>query len=270
MRHSRAVFLILCLFGGALLAACGDESEPMTLAEEFIAQADEVCTEAAREEIENPQPTPITAAETVAVLEVVVQRRRELLDAYGDLGAPPSRLTDEWRRVVAIAKQRYRNTQELLELARRGVAATAEPYVALVSGSSALGDESEAIMARLGSTSCARALAPEDRREIVAFVQQWETQPFEDCEAVTTRHGIEAAFGSIEVCEAAQEEVLDRSQLLTQSIEVTDVEGIAAVAATVDATLTGGTNDGLRVRYTVLHEDGAYKVDSVTLQPGEI
>ena len=269
MRNSRAVFLLLCLIGAAVISACGEDGGPGEPGGDFIAQADEVCTEAAGEEIANPQPTPVTAEETVPVLEVMVQRREEILDAYRDLGPPPPRIAGEWRRVIANTKQRYRNTQELLGLAERGMAATAEPYVALVAESSELGDESEAILAELGSKSCARVLDPADRREIVAFVTAWETRPLDDCEAVTTQHGIESAFGSVERCEAGQQEVIDRSQIQTQAIDVTDVEGIAEVTATVDATLTGGRNDGLKVRYLVLFEDGTYKVDSVTLQPGE-
>lgn len=269
MRNSRAVFLLLCLLGAAAISACGDDGEPGAPPGDFISQADEVCTEAAGEEIANPQPTPVTAEETVPVLEVMVQRREELLDAYRDLGPPPPGIADDWNRVFANTKQRYRNAQELLKLAERGMAGTAEPYVALVSESSELGDESEAILAELGSTSCARVLGPADRREVVDFVTAWETQPFDDCEEVTTQHGIESVFGSVERCEAGQQEVLDRSQLQTQSIEVTDVEGIAEVTATVDATLAGGANDGLKVRYLLLFEDGTYKVDSVTLQPGE-
>jgi hypothetical protein len=269
MRGSRAASLLVCLLCAGLIGACGDESESAGPAEEFIAQADEVCSEAAREELANPQPTPTTAAEAVPVLEVALQRREAVLGAYEDLGEPPKAIAARWRNVVALTRQRYENTLKLLELARQRGEEANEASVALVAEAGRLGDRSEAILAGLGSTACARVLAPADREEVVAFVRKWETAPLSDCEAVTTADGIEASFGSAENCEEMQRQARDDPRLLTESIRVTDVEGVAGVTATVDATLSGGPHDGLAVRYVLLYEDGSYRVDSVTLQPGE-
>jgi hypothetical protein len=170
---------------------------------------------------------------------------------------------------MSLTRQRYENTQQLLELARQRGEEANETSIALVAEADRLGDRSEAILADLGSTACARVLAPDDREEVVAFVRKWETAPLSDCEAVTTTDGIEASFGSAENCEQMQQEARDQPRILTESIRVTDVEGIAEVTATVDATLVGGAHDGLEVRYVLVFRDGNFKVDSVTLQPGE-
>ena len=271
MRTSRAVFLILCMLTAGILVACGDDDDGGggSSSEDFIASADEVCTNAAEENLANPQPTPTTAEEAVPILKESLQRREDLLADLENLGDPPSEIADEWNDYLATQNQRVELSKQNLEFAQQGVEAT-DPRVAnSVEKGSDLEEEGHMILEGIGSTACAEVLAPEDRKEIVEFVTAWETEPFDDCEAVTTDDGIEVAFGSVAECEKAQKDARQHPEDLTKSLKVVDVEGIAKLSATVDATLTGGINDGSTLRYTVVYEDGGYKVDSVTLAPGE-
>lgn len=271
MRISRAIFLILLCLLSAGLVACGDDdnADGGSSSDEFIASADEICTEAAEEAVANPQPTPTTAEEAVSTLEVSVQRREDLLADFEDLGDPPSDIADEWNEYVDLVSQRAELTKQTLKFARQGLDPTTPRVANTVGKSSDLEQQGNEIMEGLGSEACAQVLAPEDRKEIVEFVTAWETEPFDDCEAVTTADGIELGWGSVAECQKAQDDARENPEGLTKSVKVLDVEGIAEVTATVDATLTGGVNDGSTLRYTVVFEDGGYKVDSVTLAPGE-
>ena len=274
MRTSRAVFLILlCLLSAGLIAACGDDDDGDggSEAEEFIASADEVCTNAAEEALANPLPTPTSAEEGVPYLETLIERRKNTLAELEDLGEPPSEIADEWDQYIAIVEQRVQFIQQGLKLARQGVEPTDPRFASSVGKASDLEQEGNEIMEGLGSTACAQVLTPEDRKEIVEFVTFWETEPFEPgtCDQYNTEDSIDVAFGSLAECEKAQRDLRENPEQLTKSLKVVDVEGIAEVTATVDATLTGGANDGSTLRYTVVYEDGNYKMDSVTLAPGE-
>jgi len=270
MRTSRAVFLILCVLSFGLVA-CGDDDDggSGSSTEDFIASADEVCTAAAEEAVANPQPTPTTAEAAVPVLTNTVQRREDALANLEDLGEPPGDIADEWDQYIGVVEQRLEIAKKELKLAESGVGPDESQFAAEVKKSSDLEQEGNEIVEGLGSEACAQVLAPEDRQEVVEFVTAWETEPFDDCEAVTTEDGIELAWGSVEACQKAQEEARQKPEVLTKSLQVVDVEGVAEVTATVDATLKGGVNDGVTLRYTVHFVDGTYKVDAVTLAPGQ-
>lgn len=270
MRDSRAVFLIVCLLCVCTVAACGDDdSGGGDSVEDFIAKADGFCADAARESLRNPQPTPTTAQEAVPVLQVSIKRRESLLADFEGLGDPPEEIADKWSRVIESQRTRLEDTRELLRLSRQGVKATDPRYVRIVEAQSDSSDAENELQKAMGSTACAEVLPPDERRRIVDFVTAWETRPFDDCAAVTTDDGIDLLWGTVEKCQQAQQDARENPQELTKSLKVTQVEGIAEVSASVDATVVGGVNDGLKFTYTVVFQDGRYKVDAVTLEAGE-
>jgi hypothetical protein len=271
MRNCRAVFLILCLLCVGLVAACGDDNKSSDSGgsdtEDFVAQADQLCIEVAREALANPQPTPTTAEEAVPILEESVRRREETIGDLEDLGEPPSEIATEWKKILAGSQERLAITKQLLKLSEQGVPADNQKYAGLVASSSESGDESKALYKQIGSTACAQVLPPSERKKIIDLVTFWETQPLDDCEKYTTPDGIELAFGSVKACQKAQ--LNPPPEGFTQEVHVTHIEGIPKVNASVDASLEGGIGDGEKVTYTVVFLDGRYKVDAVTLQAGE-
>jgi hypothetical protein len=264
MRSSRTVFLILCLLCAGLVAACGDEENGGGSAEDFIADADQICKEAAEEVIANPQPTPTTAEEAVPVLEASIERREGVLADFEALGDPPSDIADDWNQVLSSTEQRVENTKKLLKFAQEGVAATSERYASVVSESGDLEDEENKTFESLGSTACAEVLPPEEREEITALVTEFETEPLDDCTEFMTDDAIDLLFGSVEECQRIQENPPPEG--FTEEVNVTQIEGIADVTATVDASLKGGIGDGQKVTYTLVYVDGRYKIDAVTAQ----
>jgi hypothetical protein len=270
MRNSRAAFLILiCLLSAGLVAACGDDDDSggETSAEEFIAEADNLCTESAREALRNPEPTPTNAEEAAESLEESLKEREEAIADFEALGDPPAEIAKEWQQLNELRQQRLAKTRELLKLARQGIEAENPRYASVIEESSKLGDQGDAIYAEIGSTACAGILPPDERKEVIKFVTFWETKPFPgECEKYTTLDGINLLFGSVKKCEEAQ--LTPPPEGYTKRVKVTSVEGIAGVNATVDASLFGGVGDGSKVTYNLVFEDGQYKVDSASLQAG--
>ena len=258
--------LILCLLSVGLIAACGDEDNDSDAgsAEDFIAKADEICTASAIEAIKSPLPTPTTAEEAVPVLEETLQRREEQLIALQDLGQPPAEIANEWNAALQRTEQRVTATEELVKLAKQGVAATDPKYANTVAESSSLDQEENELLAGIGSTACAEVLSPEAREEIIAMVTEFETEALDDCTDFMTDEAVELLFGSLEECQRIQENPPPEG--FTKKVEVTHIEGIDEVSATVDASLSGGIGDGQRVTYTVVFVDDTYKIDAVTTQ----
>ena len=267
MRNSRAVFLILLsLLAAGLLAACGDDDDGggASASEEFIADADQLCQDAAEEVLANPQPTPTTAEEAVPILKDSLERREQLLADFEDLGDPPSEIADEWEQAISITKQRAKLGHELLRMAEEGVEPTTPDYANTISDSSDLEDERNEILKGIGSTACAEVLSPDEREAIIEMVTVFETEALDDCTEYMTTDALELLFGSVEECQRIQENPPPEG--FTKKVKVTHIEGIDQVSASVDASLFGGIGDGQKVTYTVVYVDGRYKIDAVTTQ----
>jgi hypothetical protein len=267
MRNGRAAFLILlCLLSASLIAACGDDDENGTASpsEEFIADADQICQEAAEELVADPPPTATTAEEAVPVLQDSLDRRQEVLAALVDLGEPPSDIREEWNQVIEIANLRVELGVQLLEMAKQDVDPTSFRYADTVRKSGDLEDQRNRILKSIGSTACAEVLTPEEREEVIARVTEFETEALDDCTEYMTDEAIELLFGSLEECQRIQENPPPEG--FTKKVEITSIEGIDEVSATVDASLQGGVADGQKVTYQVIYVDGVYKINAVTAQ----
>lgn len=266
MLGRRVLLPFICLVAVLALVACGgdDDSEGSSV-EGFIAEADEVCVQATLDALAGP-PVPTTEEERVPYLEASVERREQTQADFEALGDPPAEIAEEWESVLAGDEQRLSNTRENLELAQQGVSAEEPRYQRLVAESSEIDEEQNATLAELGSTACAEVLPPDVEEEIIERVTTFETEALEDCTEYLTDDGIEQAFGSLEKCQRAQENPPPEG--FTQAVNVTQVEGVEEVRASVDASLEGGFLDGDKVTYNVVFEDGVYKVNSITQQAG--
>ena len=267
MRTSRAVFLILCLLAAASVAACGDDSGSGGSggsADDFIAQADQVCTDAAEEAVANTAPLPTTAEAAVPYLKDSLKRREQQLADFEALGEPPSEIADEWNEAIGKFEQRVANSEELVKLARQGVKPTDPKYANVVSESSDLDEEENEILKGIGSTACAEVLPADERKEVIDFVTVFETKALDDCTEYMTDEAIKLLFGSLAECQRVQ--LNPPPEGFTKKVKVTHIEGISGVTVAVDASLEGGIGDGQKVTYTLVYVDGGYKIDAVTTQ----
>ena len=93
----------------------------------------------------------------------------------------------------------------------------------------------------------------------------FETEALDDCTEYMTDDAIELLFGSVEECQRIQ--LNPPPEGFTKKVKVTHIEGIEGVTASVDASLEGGIGDGQKVTYTLVYEDGGWKIDAVTTRP---
>ena len=243
----------------SLLAACGgDDSDE----NEFAADADAICTEAARTQTElsleyGPSPS---AEDEVARIAGLRSSGEEAIEQLEQL-SPPEGSGDDWDAYI----ENRRASNAALE--QRSEAVEGEDPDAVAAAADDLGDllaERDSIGEALGLGACARILPSDDDAAVREAVELASVSDDGDrvCAEAVSETLIEQEFsGDVDRCARAQSQARN-----SDSVEFNDVLGVAEVLATADVSLVGGALDGNDSTLTLVYEDGAYKVLNVTTE----
>ncbi len=241
------------------LAACGGDGADT---EDFIAEADQICTEAERERVDIALGRPIlkTSEQEAAVLrEIVPVHQRE----HDDLAAlePPEDASTEYSDFLAARADVVAAGEERRALAERG--APAEERLAASDRAEAANDRADEPAAAIGLEACAHRLPPEQVEEITANTEDVFTS--EDpavCTELLTDVFLERFDQTLEQCKRQQQK--ERG---TELIELSDVEGIAGVSATARMEAQGGPRVAPPTEVTYVYQDGTWKLTNFTEAP---
>ena len=217
--------------------------------EEFIAQADDVCTSTSQqgEEIIADFGVPKTEKEDFALGKKLISVRRDRLEQLRALEASEE-LQAQWDTYLEARQHSFDLLLERYNTLKDGDKKKAATLLTQVNKSD---DEWQSIGEDMGFTTCAYKLSPEDVKQVEAVVTQFfEGEPAKTCSGFVSKAYLEY-LGGKEGC----------VQNLTQAsnVSISDVEGINGVTATAAVT---GTSYGKRVSAEVTYEGGKYKVRS--------
>lgn len=265
---SRLLIFLCCMIAPLALSACGGDDEPSEGGGgDFISQADEICTAAARDVVATQDEPPGSPEESISVLEEQLEIRSKALEDLRALAEPPSDVASAWEEHLAARQKRISLVEEEIALLEQGVDPTAPEYEAVVAKIVEAVEQGEVALADTDFEACAAKLPPEVEEEVTAIVTEFETQPLEDCTEFMTDSAIEELFGGLQECQRVQENPPPEG--FTEEVDVTDISGIEKLSVEVEASLAGGVGDGQDVIYGLVYEDGTYKVNSVISQPEE-
>jgi hypothetical protein len=263
MLHARALFLALLVCAVAALAACGgDDSD----GDDFVAEANAICTDSARERTATQQSPPTNAEEALAQNK---QQQRIRRQAQADLKAlePSEEAADAYDEFLAKRQRVIEVVVGEEDLLRAEVSPDDPRYVEFLTELDRASDAAQAAAEEAGLAACAGVLAPDERDRIVAIVREFETTPVEDCRQFLTEDAIDSLFGGLAECQRVQEN--PPPQGFTKRIEVESARGIAGVGASVRASLVGGPGDGQDIEYVLEYQNGTYKIATVFQQTPE-
>lgn len=248
---------------GVALAACGgSEDSDEGGSGGFLADADAICIDSARESIRIfSEASPITGPEEGrAYLEELQPARQATVDELGALDAP--------EELAAGYDEFLLERQGSVDQINEGIAATQEgteeDFAAAQKEAERISEKGEAAAAEVGLEACARTLTPEAEEMARENITEAATSndPAVVCDELATEQLLENQFGGREACEEAQADAT-----MADSAELADLKGIAEVEAGATVTIVGGESDGESFDVTAVFEDGAYKID--TIAPAE-
>lgn len=252
--------MLACSLGLVLVAAACGGGDEESASDDFVAQADEICTNSQRElvgvvEDLGPLESPEDEAERVSALNPIREQTLADLQAL----EPPEELSADYEEYVALREERLANDKKVEELLQKG-------DVEAVGKISARNDEvtkdAEAKAEEIGFSACAQVLPAEAEAQVKETIDMLEISDDPAlCTETMTASGVEVLFGSLEKCEKTQEEL--KPSELADSVDYEEIKGVEGVTANVIATVEGGALDGQRSSYQLLFEDGTYKVSEV-------
>ena len=246
--------------GGLLIFGGGDEEDPG-----FVATADAICREAAVALAENQGVAASSVGGVDAKLERELEIRQGAMAALKGLGNAPTDLAEAWGQHLTARNLRIVLARQELRLVQSGTEPGSPAYVELNAQGARASEEAVSVLSGTPFTACAYELSREAEDEAVAVVKDMETEPLTDCSAVLTEHAMRTLYGGPAECSAARTDPSPED--VAESVDVSEVRGVDDAAATVLAVPTGGPRDGKTVMYGLLVEDGAYKVNNVTVSP---
>ena len=220
--------------------------------EEFIAQADDVCTSSSQESERTIADfgVPENQKEDFALGKKLLEIRRDRLQKLRALEASEE-LRDKWDAYLEVRQESFDVIQERYKGLKSGDDIDAAE---LLNQAKKLDDEWQSIGEEIGFTACANKLAAGDEKQIEDLITQFfEGEPTKTCSEVVAEIYLEY-LGGKDGCVENLEQASD--------ISISDIEGINGVTANAVVT---GSSYGKRVSVEITSEDGAYKVRSFYL-----
>ena len=220
--------------------------------EEFIAQADAVCTSSSQESERTVADfgVPKNQKEDFALGKKLLEVRRDRLQKLRALEASEE-LQDKWDAYLEVRQESFDVIQERYEGLKSGADIDAAE---LLNQADKLDDEWQSIGEEIGFTACANRLAPGDEKQIEDLITQFfEGEPTKTCSKFVADIYLEylgGKDGCVENLEPAS------------NISIRDTEGIDKVTANAMVT---GSSYGKRASVEITYEDGGYKVRSFYL-----
>jgi hypothetical protein len=258
-RLARFFLPLIALLAVVGISACGS-SEPS--AEDFRAEADEICTEQVRsfQKVEDELGSSTTVEEEAKLQKRLAPLRKDSLAQLEEVEAPEE-ATKDWDRYLEIRRKLNDLRAKQLDLLEKG---DEEALVALTAKISDLNDELDEVGEDAGLQACASVLPDDQAKEAAAVVEEvaLTTDPKRVCRELVTQNYLDTGFkGSFEECAKFQRENADE---FADAVKVGEVEGVADTSASVHITEIGGTYDGEETVWVLRREGGKWKVDLIS------
>lgn len=273
MQDKKLGVLACAIIAAALPIACGGDGETDDPQAEFVAQADQLCTEQQRALVDTLAETePLTGGTAEANAEAEAEREQALLDVREEYRPdfeaiePPAEASAAYEDFLSLREQSREKTAELIAALEEG---DSEASSAAGEERGELNDQAGEAAEEAGLKVCAGILPADEVEQIEATIEELETSDDPAlCTETMTAEGVENIFGGVEECEAIQKK-LEASELAT-GVDFDSVEGVTGVSARAEGTVQGGALDGSLSGYNLLYEDGTYKVHEIfELSPPE-
>jgi len=253
---SAALAMVLAVFG---LAACGS-SEPS--ADDFQAEADEVCVEQVRnfQEVEDRLGSSTSIEEEAEMQKELLPIREESLTSLEEIEAPEES-EKEWDRYLEIRRELRDLRKEQLQLLQKGDEEALEPINEEIGD---LNDELDVVGEKAGLLACASVLPKDQAKEAEEVVEEvaLTTDPQRVCRELVTQNYLDTGFGGeFEECAKFQRENADD---FAEEVEVESVDGVADTSASVTITEVGGMYDGEETTWVLRREGGQWKVNLIS------
>lgn len=226
---------------------------------EFREAADAICTEAAREDQSVISALDADPSDTQEQLTLGYARNDVEQDALTALEGlePPAELAQPYADYLEARARVLELLRDRVDMIGRG-----EDVTAITGEVFDAAEERREVGASVGFEACANRLDEADQRAVEEAVEALEvsTDPSLCTEAITER-AARNFFGGVEQCRQRQADLTEAE--MVQAVELEDPTGVTGVWASVRGTVEGGPQDGTYFSWSLVHEDGAYKVDNV-------
>ena len=257
VRVSLPFIALLVAFG---LAACGGSSEPS--ADDFRAEADEVCTEQVRnfQEVEDRLGSSTSLEEEAKLQKELLPFREESLAALEEIEVPEDS-AKAWDRYLEIRNELRDLRKEQLKLLEKGDEDALDPVNEEISD---LNDELDEVGKEAGVLACASVLPKDQAKEAEEVVEEvaLTTDPKRVCDELVTQNYLDVGFeGKFEECAKFQRE---EAENFADDIKVEEVSGVADTSASVKITEVGGMYDGEETTWVLRREGDQWKVNLIS------
>jgi hypothetical protein len=252
-----SIFVVLaCAFG---LAACGS-SEPS--AEDFRAEADEVCVEQVRnfQQVEDRLGSSTSIEDEAKMQKELLPFREESLTGLEEIEAPEES-EKAWNRYLEIRRELLDLRKQQLALLEKGDEKTLEPLNEKIS---TLNDELDEVGQDAGLLACASVLPDDQAKEAEEVVKEvaLTTDPKRVCDELVTQNYLDTGFeGKFEECAKFQRA---EAENFAEAVKVEEVTGVADTSASVTITEVGGMFDGEESTWVLRREGGEWKVNLIS------
>jgi hypothetical protein len=241
------------------LSACGG-SEPS--AEDFQAEADEVCVEQVRsfQEVEDRLGSSTSLEEEAELQKELLPFREKAIAGLEEIEAPEDS-EEAWEDYLELRRELRDLREEQLELLEKGDEKALEPLNEKISD---LNDELDEVGKEAGLLACASVLPKDQAEEAEAVVEEvaLTTDPKRVCDELVTSNYLETGFeGGFEECAKFQRE---EAENFADEVEVEKVDGVADTSASVTITEIGGQFDGEESVWVLRREGGEWKVNLIS------
>jgi hypothetical protein len=253
-----------CLGATAIgLSACGSGGG----GSDFAAEANEVCTDAARAHLavyESPVGEERSRSDALAANSRYLAAEEEAVDALGQI-EPPADGAEDFEAFVAAER-------EVVELRRKALKAAREDerdaFGKLSEERSEKADEAEAKAAAVaGLDACASQLSSAEAKTVAGTIEEKETEADPaQCTEYFTPHVVKLGWKTLAGCRKFQEG--ESADEITKSVDVDVTEGVDGVTATADVTFHGGNSDGEELEYGLAYHDGRWMLAYVAPKEG--
>jgi hypothetical protein len=259
MKKARLTLVAATIVAFGSLSACGDDDGGG--AEDFIADADEICKTEVQEinrlfaELGNPtgpEELAILLEDRIPISEQAISDLREL--------EPPEESSDDFESFLSDFEER----NELLREQQRAASQADQPAVERTDAEIRDVDRRSVQLAeKIGFEACANKLPEEEQDEVEAVLNDITTtgDPAH-CTEDYTENLVESA-GSLEDCRRAESDQAAQAD----SVEIGPIGGVSETSANAEVTFRGGANDGKTLTHFLVFEDGRWKLDGVVEVP---
>ena len=216
--------------------------------EEFIAEADDVCTSTTQkgEEIIAAAGIPETEKADLALGQDLLDLRRDRIQQLKAL-EPPEELEEQWNEYVNKREASFKLLEERYGLIKKG--GNEEEAAKLLTKINKLDDEWQSIGREIGFTACAYTLAAEDKKQVEDLVTQFfEGEPSKTCSGFLAKPYLDYLGGKKGCVESLK---------TGSGISISDVEGVNGVSAS--AVITGSAY-GKKGSVEATYIDGKYLI----------